>query len=184
MRTLASADYRYEPVEGAKLPSLEAELESLCRERFRRADRFIQLALLGSARCAQGRTLAPRCGLYLSSGLGPVGNNLALQQQLCRDKVLPKPFNFINTLGSSSGYYVAKNLGIAGPNLFISRRNGSFEAAMALAEADLEAGMVAQALVGVVEECTLPLDEHRARQRLAGVSEALVESSHWVLLER
>ena len=129
--TAVLAQFRYQhPVgDGEGLPSLEAALEPLLKERFRRADRFIQLALLGSASCAQGQDLQPGCGLYLASATGPMGNNITLQEQLVRDRLLPKPFNFINTLGSSAGYYVAKNLGISGPNLFISRRQGAWEAA-------------------------------------------------------
>jgi Beta-ketoacyl synthase, N-terminal domain len=164
------------------LPSLEAELKELCREPFRRIDRFIQLALLGSARCVAGQNLQPDCGLYLGSGLGPIGNNIVTQQQLIRDREIPKPFNFINTLGSSAGFYVAKNLGLNGQNLFISRRGASLEAVLNLAMADLLLGVVTQALVGVVEEVVPPLATHRQRQDLPE-NQALVEGSHWLLLE-
>ena len=84
----------------AALTSLESALKDLCREPFRRIDRFIQLALLGSANCAAGRKLRPDCGIYLGSGLGPIGNNIVTQEQLIRDAEIPKPFNFINTLGN------------------------------------------------------------------------------------
>jgi hypothetical protein len=181
IKVSAQFQYRHGVQEGESLPSLESALQPLLKEHFRRADRFIQLALLGSARCAQGQNLLPGCGLYLASATGPMGNNITLQQQLVRDRLLPKPFNFINTLGSSSGYYVAKNLGISGPNLFVSRRQGALQAALALAETDLSLGLVAQAMVGVVEECTLPLADHRARLGLGAGSPAF-ESSEWQLL--
>jgi len=169
--------------DGAPLPSLDAELRQVCRENFRRVDRFIELALLGSGRCAAGRTLAGDCGLYLGSGLGPMSGVIATQQQLIRDRELPKPFNFINTLGNSAGYYVARNLGLHGQNLFVSRRGASLQALLAVAMVDLQAGVHRQALVGVVEEATLPLEEHRRRQGLPeGTSVA--EGSHWLLLER
>jgi hypothetical protein len=169
--------------DGAPLPSLEAELKQVCREYFRRVDRFIELALLGSGRCAAGRTLHPDCGLYLGSGLGPMTGIIATQQQLIRDRELPKPFNFINTLGNSAGYYVAKNLGLRGQNLFISRRGASFQAVLDAAMTDLQAGVLAQALIGVVEEATLPLDEHRRRQGLPDGT-PVAEGSHWLLLEK
>lgn len=168
--------------DGASLPSLDAGLGQVCRERFRRVDRFIELALLGSGRCAEGRTLDADCGLYLGSGLGPMSGVIATQQQLIRDRELPKPFNFINTLGNSAGYYVAKNLGLHGQNLFISRRGASLQALLAAALTDLQAGVVRQALVGVVEEATLPLAEHRRRQGLPE-DMAVAEGSHWLLLE-
>ena len=169
--------------DGVPLPMLEAELKQVCREPFRRIDRFIQLALLGSGRCAAGHALAPDCGLYLGSGLGPMGGVIATQRQLIRDHDLPKPFDFINTLGNSAGYYVARNLGLTGQNLFISRRGASLQALLAAALTDLEAGAVRQALVGVVEEATLPLAEHRRRQGLAENAD-VAEGSHWLLLEK
>jgi hypothetical protein len=169
--------------DGAPLPSLAADLKLVCREHFRRVDRFIELALLGSGRCAAGRTLAADCGLYLGSGLGTMSSIILSQQQLLRDREVPTPFNFINTLGNSAGYYVARNLGLTGQNLFISRRGASLPAALTAAWLDLELGVVRQALVGVVEEATLPLEEHRRRQGLAADT-AVAEGSHWLLLEK
>lgn len=179
---VASSDYLHGVVEGAALPALEARVNALCRVRFRRIDRFILLALLGSAECAANATLREDCGLYLSSGVGPVGGNTQVQKQLCRDHLLPKPFHFVNTLGSAAGHYVAKNLGMCGQNLFISRCGGAFQAALTVAAADLELGIVSQALVGAVEECTLPLDEHRRRQGLSSDLK-MAEGSHWILIE-
>ncbi|MHB8405873.1 MAG: hypothetical protein ACYDCJ_10665 [Gammaproteobacteria bacterium] len=166
----------------AALTSLESALKDLCREPFRRIDRFIQLALLGSANCAAGRKLRPDCGIYLGSGLGPVGNNIVTQEQLIRDSEIPKPFNFINTLGSSAGFYVARNLGLQGQNFFISRRGASLQAVLSAAMADMFLGFVTQALVGVVEEVALPLGAHRLRQHLPQ-DILLAEGSHWLLLQ-
>jgi hypothetical protein len=182
MRISGVGHYFHAIHEGEALPELAERLAPFCRERYRRIDRFIQLALLGSAQCAQGAVLSPGCGLYISSGIGPVGNNIVVQETLWKQHKVPMPFNFVNTLGSSAGYYVAKNLGLNGQSLFISRRGASFEAALDCAAADLESGAVAQALVGAVEECTLPLAEHRQRQELDG-DVALAEGSHWLLLE-
>lgn len=180
---IESASHYFQPIEnGAALPDLDSTLAGLCRENFRRIDRFIQLALLGSARCAGECSLQTECGIYLGSGLGPIGNNVVTQEQLIRDREIPKPFNFINTLGSSAGYYVARNLGLRGQNFFISRRGASMEAALSSAIADLEAGIIDQALVGAVEEVTLPLAEHRKRQGLPDEVE-VAEGSHWLLLQ-
>jgi hypothetical protein len=167
----------------APLPPLETDLRQVCREHFRRVDRFIELALLGSGRCAAGKTLGADCGLYLGSGLGPMTGVIATQQQLIRDREAPKPFNFINTLGNSAGYYVAKNLGLHGQNLFISRRGASLHALLSIAMTDLQMGVLSQALVGVVEEVTLPLTEHRRRQGLTE-DKSVAEGSHWLLLEK
>lgn len=183
MIKLVSASHYLQPVyDHAALTSLEAPLKGLCREPFRRIDRFIQLALLGSANCASGRNLRPDCGIYLGSGLGPIGNNIVTQEQLIRDLEIPKPFNFINTLGSSAGFYVARNLGLQGQNFFISRRGASLQAVLSAAMADMLLGFVTQALVGVVEEVALPLDAHRLRQHLSQ-DILLAEGSHWLLLQ-
>ena len=183
MKLLSQSHYFHPVAEGEALPNLDARLAPLCKERYRRIDRFIQLALLGSAECAQGQALQPGCALYISSGIGPVGNNIVVQETLWKLRKVPMPFNFVNTLGSSAGYYVAKNLGLSGQSLFISRRHGSLAAALACAEADLACGAVTQALVGVVEECTLPLSQHRQRQELAADAQ-LAEGSEWLLLEQ
>jgi hypothetical protein len=183
MKLLSQSHYVHGVREGEALPSLEARLTPLCRERFRRIDRFIQLALLGSAECVQNQNLAPDCGLYISSGIGPVGNNIVVQETLWKQKKVPMPFNFVNTLGSSAGYYVAKNLGLSGQSLFISRRHGSLEAALQCAQVDLELGVLKQALVGVVEECTLPLKQHRQRLELEDGA-AVAEGTEWLLLEK
>lgn len=183
IRVTAVSHYLHPVLEGEPLPPLDAALREVCREHFRRVDRFIQLALLGSARCAQGQTLAPDCGLYLGSGLGPMVNNITCQEQLVRDHELPTPFSFINTLGNSAGYYVARNLGLSGQNLFVSRRGASFAAVLEAALVDLECGALGQALLGVVEEATEPFVEHRHRQGLAAGT-PVAEGSHWLLLER
>jgi hypothetical protein len=183
IRVTAVSHYLHPVHDGQALPSLDQALKEVCREHFRRIDRFIQLALLGSGRCVAGHKLAVDCGLYLGSGLGPMVNNIACQEQLVREHELPTPFSFINTLGNSAGYYVAKNLGLGGQNLFVSRPGASFAAVLEAALVDLECGAVSQALVGVVEEATEPFAEHRRRQGLAPGT-PVAEGSHWLLLER
>ena|GEM_PF-5242582 len=182
IRVTALGHY-FAPLEDdALLPPLQAALKEAGRGQYRRIDRFVELALLGAGRCAAGRKLAPDCGLYLGSGLGPMGDNVRVQQQLVLERFVPMPFNFINILGSNAGFYVAKDLGLSGQNYFVSRRGASFEAALELAVMDLELGVVRQALVGVVEDVSLPLAEHRLRQGLAPGTR-LAEGSHWLLLE-
>lgn len=165
------------------LPSLDAALRQVCRERLRRVDRFIELALLGAGRCAAGRALKPDCGVYLGLGFGPIASNIASQVAMFTEQEPPKPFDFMNTLGASAGFHVARNLGLSGQNLCVSRRGACLEALLALAAADLALGIVSQALVGVVEEATLPLDQHRRRRGLPPDT-PVAEGSHWLLLEQ
>lgn len=184
MIRLLSASHYLQPLQdGQPPPSLDTTLDALCREPFRRIDRFIQLALLGSARCVGARSLRPGCGVYIGSGFGPIGSNIVVQEQLLRDAHWPKPFNFINTLGASAGYYVAKNLGLDGPNMFISRRASSLQATLAASIVGLALGTVDEALVGIVEEAPYPLSHHRGRLGV-GDQALLAEGSHWFLLGR
>jgi hypothetical protein len=176
------AHYLHTVADGEGLPSLNERLAPLCRERIRRIDRFIQLALLGSAECVADESLSAGCGLYVCSGLGPLGNNIVVQHSLVRDHKVPMPFNFVNTLGSSAGYYVARNLGLDSQSLFVSRRGDSLGAGLTCAAADVASGAVSQVLIGAVEECTLPVEEHRARQGLPPET-AVAEGSHWLLLD-
>ena len=182
IQVISASHYLQTIPDDTSLPVLDPILKQLCREPFRRIDRFIQLALMGSARCAAGQSLRKDCGIYLGSGLGPIGNNVVIQKRLIHDHEIPKPFNFINTLGSAAGYYVARNLDLQGQNLFISRRGASLQAVLNMAMVDLALGVVSQALVGVVEEVTLPLAEHRRRQGLAA-DMLMAEGSDWLLLQ-
>jgi hypothetical protein len=180
---LGAAHYFHVMRDGESPPSLEERLRAVRREHFRRIDRLIELALVGSGECAAGKTLAPDCGLYISSGIGPIGSNVIVQDAVSRDAKLPMPFNFVNTLGSSAGYYVGKNLGLTGESTFVSRRGAAFAAALTCAVADISAGVVSQALVGAIEECLL--SPRRFRELLALPAGAVpAEGSHWLLLAR
>jgi len=156
-------------------------LADVCRERFRRIDRFTQLALLGSGRCAQGRELPQETGLYISSGFGSIANTVSVQQQIFVEHRVPKPLSFINTLSNSAGYYVARNLGLHSRNQFVSRDAAPMEAALQVATLDLALGNVEQALVGVIDEVSTPLAEH-ARRLGVDADAVLAEGSHWLLL--
>lgn len=179
----AFSSYRRQVLENEGLPDLDPILRPLCREHFRRIDRFIQLALLGSGSCAQAAPLDAECGLYVGTSYGPISSNITVQEALFKQRLLPKPFNFVNTLGSSTGYFLSKNLGLKGQALFISRRPGPLDAALICATADLESGIISQALVGLVEEVTLPLDEHRRRIGIKA-EEAVFEESSWLFLDK
>ena len=168
---------------GEAYPSIEARVNAVTRERYRRIDRFVQLSLLGAAECVHGRQLDASCALYLSSGVGPIGSNVLVQDAIHRDSRLPMPFNFVNTLGSSACYHVVKELNLTGEAVMVARGQASFTAALVSAYADLLSGVTNQLLVGAVEECILPAERHRSLLRLdAGV--AVAEGSHWLLLER
>ncbi len=201
MEILAIGSYQHtfdSDSESTELPDLREELKTLCSQRYRRIDRFIQLCLLGAGRCQkQFRQAYPGAGvqsesqtkipgdtaLYLASGLAAMSNTVKVQEQIFQHRLPPKPAHFINTLSNSAGFYVAKDLGLSGKNLFISRANASFEASLQLAAQDFAATNNRMALIGAVDECLIPLAEHKARLRLAS-SDKLAEGSHWLLAQR
>jgi hypothetical protein len=182
---LASGEYYAEIVDGGagELEDLKPLLAGVCRQRFRRIDRFTQLALLGSARCIRDRELLAATGLYISSGFGSIANTVKVQRQIMVDSGVPKPADFINTLSNSAGFYVARNLGLQSRNQFVGRDAAPLEAALQIATLDLSVGNVEQALVGVVDEIATPVEEH-ARRLGVDAATPLAEGSHWLLLRQ
>ena len=181
---LATGEY-YADLGTARDDMMPADLRPLlaevCNERFRRIDRFIQLALLGSGRCVQNLELPASTGLYIGSGFGLIANTVSVQQQIFIEHRIPKPITFINTASNAAGYYVARNLDLHARNQFVGRDGAPTEAALQLATLDLALGTVEQALVGVVDEASTPFAEHA--QRLGVSSDVvLAEGSHWFLL--
>ena len=169
------------------LPDLKEQLKQLCSQRYRRIDRFIQLCLVGAGRCkkqlSQNTQLPADTGLYLASGLAAMSNTVKVQEHIFQHQLPPKPAHFINTLSNSAGFYVAKDLGLTGKNIFVSRASASFEAALQLVSQDLCISEIKLALVGAVDECLMPVNEHKSRLRLEN-SQTLAEGSHWLLLKR
>ena len=166
---------------GGTQPELKSELELVCRQRYRRIDRFTQLALLGAGRCASSLELATDTALFLASGKGPAANNIGMQQQIFRDREAPKPIQFINSVTNSASYYVMKDHSLTDQNLFISREHHAFEAAVELAMVELAMGRFEQAMVGFTDELTHPL-EHQYRRASIPKDHRLGEGSHWLLL--
>lgn len=169
-------------VEG-ELPALRELVREACGQSIRRVNRLIQLALIGSVRCARAGALDSSCGLYLASGQGALQDSVDCFVQMFVDGQPPKPISFVNTLSNTVCFYVAKLLGLSGRNQFVSSSALPFESALSLAVLDVQRGVIPQALVGGVDECVLPLADHRKRLRTAADA-PLGEGSHWLLLGR
>ncbi len=180
---ISLGDY-YAPINDQEgLPELRAQVNTICGERFRRIDRFIQLCLLGAARCAAATCLDGKTGLYIGSRFAAICNTIKVQEQMFVHGQIPKPANFINTLSNSAGYYVARNLNLQGKNIFVSRANASLEAVLELARLDLQNGTIEQALIGVVDEGA-PVQAHHCQRMGIAEDTALGEGSHWFLLRQ
>lgn len=184
MQILSLGDY-YAGIDEDKpdqVPSLREQLAEICTERPRRIDRFTELSLLGAGLCVAnlpaGVALDDATALYISSGLASMSNVVKVQQQIFVQGEPPKPAGFINTLSNSAGYHVAKNIGLHGKNIFVSRHNSSFEAILQLAALDFATGTSRGALLGAVDESPAPLAHQRTRMRLPDGA-PLAEGSHW-----
>ncbi|HEY7885682.1 MAG TPA: hypothetical protein VIC08_12135 [Cellvibrionaceae bacterium] len=164
------------------LPDLQKLIAPWHGERIRRIDRYIQLCLAGGLNCVQGRTLPADTGVYLASRAGAVTTSAAAMSFIQSEGALPKPLHFVNTLGNSAGYYLTRLLQVNGNTLVVSDEQLSFEAALAHAAMDLQAGRISTALVGGFDEVALPVTEHLQRLNAATDTAALYEGSHWLLL--
>ena len=162
-------------------PELKPLVQAHCRGKYRRIDRFTQLALIGAARCAGDWTLPVGTPLYLASGKGPAGNNIEMQHAIVAQREPAKPIQFINAVSNSVSFYVMQDNQLSGQNLFVSREQHSFEAALTLVNLDMEANRADVALLGMVDELTHPLADQCARLGVAPDT-ALGEGSHWFLL--
>jgi hypothetical protein len=168
---------------GSALPELKTLVKSVIGENVRRIGRFIQLALIGAGRCVNTQTLPSDTGIYLTSGRGDLEVTVEVLDQIIKDSQPPKPLSFINTVSNSACFYLAKHFHLQSRSLFVTRRYAPLESVFQLALLDLQTTAMPLALVGSVDICTEPLNEHR--QRLAISADTIVgEGSHWFLLAR
>ena len=86
------------------LPNLKEAVKESCGQHIRRIDRFIQLALIGSLRCARNKTLPDNTGIYIASSQGPKGNIARSLEQIYKDKQPLMPLNFINMVGNAAAF--------------------------------------------------------------------------------
>lgn len=176
MKIISQSTY-YNPVVEESLPGLKQDVLDATGKNFRRISRFIQLALIVSARCVGDRRVPNNTAIYFGSGAGDLGVSIDVLERLYKFEESPKPLSFINSLSNASCFYVAQYLGLQGASNFISSRCFSFERILSLAFKEYRLGKVKTALVTTVDSCVLPLFEQR--RRLAVEPDvALAEAAH------
>jgi hypothetical protein len=148
----------------------------------RRVGRFIQLALIGAARCVGQAQPPAHTAIYMSSRRGDLETNIDVLEHLFAHRQTPKPLTFINTVSNASCYYVARHFGLHGRSCFVTGVCFSFETALQTALLDMEIGVVRSALVGGLDTVAAPLEVDRARLGL-GAHAPVGEASHWLWLE-
>lgn len=134
---------------------LKAEISRYRQVNFRRGNRFILLALLGACQCIHGRSLAADTAVYLTTEHGNLGETAMVLDEIDRDRSLPKPYGFINTMSGTAAFYLAQTLGMKGRNITVSSQHLSFERGLELLELDFAGDLARSALIGGVDEASL-----------------------------
>ena len=163
---------------------LKALVKAAAGAPLRQASHFVELAVIGSQLCLKRLpTPAPEdTAVYLGSGFAETRKNEEVFKQ-----VMPpgpgtaSPFDFINTANNMAAFYTARLANFRARNLTITQEEFSFEWALSLALSDLRAGDYAQALVGGVDEHTLPRAHHLRRIALRD-DQPIGEGSGWLSL--
>ena len=179
MRIIASGHY-CEPVQDA-VPDLRELVKATTGKSVRRVNRFIQLALIGAARCVGSQAIDAQTAVYMASPHGDLEVTQDIVDQIVRHGLPPKPLSFINSVSNAASFYIAQNFALEGRSSFICNRFFAFESALQLAHADIAAGLVDSALIGVVDVVVEPLRGHRLRAEVAAEA-TLCEASHWLWL--
>ncbi len=164
-----------------QIPDLKTQIKLLCGRSFRRTNHFVDLAILGANRCVARTQKMPssQCGVFVATGQGNVSDGIAIDQQIFVDQEMPMPFQFINVSNNLAGFYVAQSLDLNSANITISRRDYPFEAALEMASLDVQLSNLETCLVGGLDECSLPLNQHCQRMSLP-VGTPLSEGSSWL----
>lgn len=84
----------------------------------RRQDDFIHLALYGAQLLKEKTAINADDELYVTSGYGDVDVVQRTNTYVNKEKQAVKLFDFINLLGNTTSYYIAKSLNISGKNIF------------------------------------------------------------------
>ena len=162
---------------------LDKALAELSPVKLRRADKFIQLSLVGALRCAKGHRIPQSASMTLAMSVGTISTSLKMMETMFVKGNSPKPFQFVNSLGNSACYFLSKHLGIMGASVAISQENFSFEAALRHAKMEMALNESGCVLIGGTDEAPLPVSDQLLRLRLENEAyEACFEGSHWLLV--
>jgi hypothetical protein len=181
--------------------ALRAQVAQVAPQVSRMASRFSQLAVLGAADCLRrmkhqvkseldseleteaGNALDTDTRIYLATGLGDVAHTDALYYGVMPPRSeMPPPARFATSGNNMAAFFVAQHAGLASRNLTLSQAELSLECALELALSDFAAGAMRSALLGGVDETTLPR-EYYTRRFDVGADQAIGEGSGWLVLD-
>ena len=97
---------------------IKKELKQKYKIDTRRQDKFIHLALYGGQLLKEKCKIKEEDELYVTSGIGNADIVQKTNTYMYKENQPLKLFDFINLLGNTTSYYVAKSLGMKGKNIF------------------------------------------------------------------
>lgn len=171
----------YTATAGEEPSSLRTLVKQICGAGKRRIDRTTQLALLGACQCARRIDPPERTGIYLSSVYNSLNNSREILYDMFGYGEAPGPFKFINTVGSTTCFHLSQHFGFQGNSIALAQADFPVQSCVELAGADLEAGQVCAAMIGVTSEVGYPIHVHRERVGI-DADRPVAEGSYWLLL--
>jgi hypothetical protein len=173
--------------------ALRVQLAQVAPQVSRMASRFAQLAALGGADCLRRLVGAPEGALenkldagtriYLATGLGDVAHTDALYFGVMPPRSeMPPPARFATSGNNMAAFFVAQHAGLTSRNLTLSQAELSLECVLELALSDFAAGATRSALLGGVDETTLPREFYTRRFHV-GLDQMIGEGSGWLVLD-
>ena len=97
---------------------IKYELKNRYKLDTRRQSDFIHLAVYGAQLLKEKINIDWDDEFYMTSGIGDCDVVQRTNTYINKEKQTVKLFDFINLLGNTTSYYVAKSLGISGKNIF------------------------------------------------------------------
>jgi hypothetical protein len=151
--------------------------------KFRRANKFVLLSLVGASQCVHRQTIRTDTAVYLTTENGSLGDTETVLDQIYYKHEFPMPYNFINTMSNTASFYVAQSFDILGRNLTCSSKQLSFERGLELLRSDLTAGIVEEALFGGVDEACFSQSQFEARFNRPQRDFQMIEGSCWLWIK-
>jgi hypothetical protein len=169
------------PVDDIKV--YKQEISRYTDVKFRRANKFVLLSLVGACQCAYGQAIKRDTAVYLTTENGNLGDTETVLDQIYHKHEFPMPYNFINTMSNTASFYVAQSFDILGRNITFSSKQLSFERGLELLRSDLGAGVVKEALFGGVDEVSFSTSQFETKFNRPYSDFDMIEGSCWLLIK-
>ncbi|QFR50197.1 hypothetical protein FJR48_10830 [Sulfurimonas lithotrophica] len=146
---------------------VKKELKQKYKHDPRRQDSFIHLGVLGAYRLKDKYSINTLDELYVTTGIGNVNVLEKIYQYVIKDGNSIKPYDFLNMLGNTTSYYIAKALGTKGKALFQISDNFTYINTLMSAFSSIKlSGNNA-----IISSCDLVTESDRVIKRVLGVDE-------------